>query len=63
MASGRQLPRDSLGDLFHQRFFVPLFEQIENMFGRLRWIQQGALQFYVLYIALTLVGLLVWELY
>jgi hypothetical protein len=30
--------------------------------GRLRWLQQGRVQLYVLYIAVTLLFLLLWKL-
>ena len=31
--------------------------------SRLRWLQQGSVQLYVLYIALTLLALLIWKLW
>jgi hypothetical protein len=35
---------------------------VARLFGRMRWLQQGRLRLYVLYIALTLLALLVWKL-
>jgi formate hydrogenlyase subunit 3/multisubunit Na+/H+ antiporter MnhD subunit len=49
-------------DVFLARLYRPLFLRIEGMMGRLRWLQHGQLQLYVLYIALTLLVLLVWKL-
>jgi formate hydrogenlyase subunit 3/multisubunit Na+/H+ antiporter MnhD subunit len=49
-------------DIFLARLYRPLFTRIEGMMGRLRWLQHGQLQLYVLYIALTLLVLLVWKL-
>jgi len=42
--------------------FGPVFDFIERVTLRLRWLQQGRVQLYVLYIALTLWILLVWKL-
>ncbi len=49
-------------DLFSERVFRPLFRRVEAALARLRWLQQGRLQLYVLYIAVTLLVLLVWKL-
>lgn len=47
-------------DGFREAMFRPLFERARWAFSKLRWIQHGRLQLYVLYIALTLVALLIW---
>ncbi len=47
-------------DGFHEGIFRPIFARARWAFSKLRWIQHGELQLYVLYIALTLVVLLIW---
>jgi hypothetical protein len=42
--------------------FLPLFGQVKRGLEGLRWLQQGRVQLYLLYIFLTLVALLVWKL-
>ncbi len=42
--------------------FAPAFAWVGRLSGRLRWVQGGRIQLYVLYIALTLLALLVWKL-
>ncbi|MBI4597427.1 MAG: hydrogenase [Candidatus Omnitrophica bacterium] len=42
--------------------FLPLFARIKRGLEALRWLQQGRVQLYLLYIFLTLVVLLVWKL-
>ncbi|NUQ62896.1 MAG: oxidoreductase [Pirellulales bacterium] len=49
-------------DLFREYFFGPVFAGIAWVASRLRWLQQGRIQLYVLYIALTVLVLLVWKL-
>lgn len=49
-------------DLSRRYFFQPVFTGISRGLGSLRWLQQGQMQLYVLYIALTLLALLVWRL-
>jgi hypothetical protein len=49
-------------DVFAQRVFRPAFNRIGSLFSRLRWLQHGRLQLYVLYIAAALLALLVWRL-
>ncbi len=49
-------------DLFATRIFRPAFAGIGSALSRLRWIQHGRLQLYVLYVAATLLVLLVWKL-
>jgi formate hydrogenlyase subunit 3/multisubunit Na+/H+ antiporter MnhD subunit len=47
-------------DLPREYFYRPLFEWIEWLLSRLRWLQHGNVHLYVLYIGVTLVGLLLW---
>src|SRR5262249_36129763 len=49
-------------DLSRRYLFQPAFVLIGRSLSSLRWLQQGQIQLYVLYIALTLVVLLVWRL-
>ncbi len=49
-------------DVFRERLFAPAFAAIAWAALRLRWLQQGRIQMYVLYIALTILVLLVWKL-
>ena len=49
-------------DPFMERLFRPVFEGAGAIIARLRWLQQCRLQLYVLYIVITLLGLLVWKL-
>jgi hydrogenase-4 component B len=49
-------------DVFTRRVFSPAFSGIASLASRMRWIQHGRLQLYVLYIAATLLILLVWRL-
>ena len=49
-------------DVFKKRLFKPVFTVVESAVGRMRWLQHGRLQLYVLYIAATLLVLLVWKL-
>jgi len=49
-------------DLSERYVYQPLFERISSALSRLRWLQHGRLQLYVLYIALTLWILLIWKL-
>ena len=48
--------QDDLQDL------APVFAGLERTLAPLRWLQQGRVQLYVLYIAFTLLVLLVWKL-
>jgi hydrogenase-4 component B len=50
-------------DMFSEKIYGPLFTRIGDGLSRLRWLQQGNVQLYVLYIALTLLALLVWKLW
>jgi NADH:ubiquinone oxidoreductase subunit 5 (subunit L)/multisubunit Na+/H+ antiporter MnhA subunit len=47
-------------DGFRELVFRPVFAQIRWALAALRWIQHGRLQLYILYIAVTLVALLIW---
>jgi len=42
--------------------FRPVFAAVGGLLSRLRWLQHGRLQMYVLYIAAALLVLLVWRL-
>jgi NADH:ubiquinone oxidoreductase subunit 5 (subunit L)/multisubunit Na+/H+ antiporter MnhA subunit len=49
-------------DAFSELLFRPAFAGIERALDRLRALQQGRIQVYVLYIVLTLIALMVWKL-
>jgi hypothetical protein len=49
-------------DLFQDCLFRPLFTAITWTALKLRWFQHGRIQIYVLYIALTILALLIWKL-
>jgi formate hydrogenlyase subunit 3/multisubunit Na+/H+ antiporter MnhD subunit len=49
-------------DIFHEGILAPAFRGMGWLLGRLKWLQHGRLQLYVLYILLTLLVLLVWKL-
>ncbi|MCX7046060.1 MAG: proton-conducting transporter membrane subunit [Candidatus Sumerlaeota bacterium] len=49
-------------DIFRRRFFDPMFRGVTYALSHLRWLQHGRLQLYVLYIAITLLALLLWKL-
>ncbi len=40
----------------------PLFLGVAWLASKLRWLQEGRIQIYVLYIALTILVLLIWKL-
>lgn len=46
------------GDPFTRSAYEPLFERLGKRFAQLRWVQQGATHLYVLYIVVTVVGVL-----
>jgi formate hydrogenlyase subunit 3/multisubunit Na+/H+ antiporter MnhD subunit len=48
-------------DLSREEMFRPMFERANEWLSRLRWLQHGNVQLYVLYIAVTLMVLLVWK--
>jgi hypothetical protein len=47
---------------WREGFYAPVFQAFGWGLVRLRWLQHGRVQLYVLYIALTLLVLLVWYL-
>ena len=49
-------------DAARRNGFDPLFARAANLLARLRWLQQGRVHFYILYIVVTLVVLLAWAL-
>jgi len=49
-------------DLTHEEMYRPMFERANDWLSQVRWLQHGKVQLYVLYIAITLVVLLVWKL-
>ncbi len=49
-------------DLTKKRFYVPLYGSIQALLARLRWLHHGRVHYYVLYVAITLLVLLVWYL-
>jgi hydrogenase-4 component B len=46
------------GDPFTRSAYEPLFERLGKRFAQLRWMQQGVTHLYVLYIVVTVVGML-----
>ena len=49
-------------DLCRERLYRPAFMGIERALSAFRWLQHGRVQLYVLYIAFTLLVLLLWKL-
>ncbi|MCE5269531.1 MAG: hypothetical protein LLG00_16770, partial [Planctomycetaceae bacterium] len=49
-------------DMFRRYVYQPLFAGVVWLAGKLRWLQEGRIQIYVLYIALTILVLLIWKL-
>jgi hydrogenase-4 component B len=49
-------------DPCRERVYRPVFTGLERTLAPLRWLQHGRVQLYVLYIAFTLIVLLVWKL-
>ncbi len=49
-------------DLFRRFVFEPIFAGVAWAASKLRWLQEGHIQLYVLYIAITLLVLLIWKL-
>lgn len=47
-------------DVSMERFYIPVFRYIGRTLAKLSWIQHGRVNLYVLYIAATIVVLLVW---
>jgi len=48
-------------DISHEEMYRPMFERGKAWLSQLRWLQHGNVQLYVLYIAVTLIVLLVWK--
>ena len=55
--------RTSTADVAQKRGFDPLFRGTAHLLGRLRWLQQGRVHGYVLYVVAALVALLGWALH
>jgi hypothetical protein len=51
----------STPDSFRERVFRPMFLEVERVLARFRRIQEGRVQVYVLYIALTLLALVAYQ--
>ncbi|MBI3272477.1 MAG: hypothetical protein HYZ53_26030 [Planctomycetes bacterium] len=51
----------STTDLAEARLYTPLFAWVGRRVEALRWLQQGRIQLYLLYIFVTLVALLLWQ--
>ncbi len=49
-------------DVFRRYLYEPLFLAVAWAASKLRWLQEGRIQIYVLYIALTILVLLIWKL-
>jgi formate hydrogenlyase subunit 3/multisubunit Na+/H+ antiporter MnhD subunit len=49
-------------DVCMDGFYLPVFGGMRWLFSKLRWMQQGRVQIYVLYVLLTLLALLYWKL-
>ena len=49
-------------DPFRRYVYEPLFLGVAWLASKLRWLQEGRIQIYVLYIALTILVLLIWKL-
>ncbi len=54
--------RTETADVFRQNLFSPAFRYTEWLLLRIHWLQQGSVQVYILYVAVTLLVLLVWNL-
>ncbi|HTQ50580.1 MAG TPA: proton-conducting transporter membrane subunit [Candidatus Acidoferrales bacterium] len=48
-------------DLSREEMYRPMFERAEAWLSQLRWLQHGNVQLYILYIAATLMVLLIWK--
>ena len=47
-------------DISHEEMYRPMFRRVNEWLSQVRWLQHGKVQLYVLYIAVTLIVLLVW---
>ena len=54
--------RSATPDVAGKRLFAPVFAGVAKWLGRLRWLQQGRVHLYVLYIVVVLMVLLAWAL-
>lgn len=54
--------RSETRDVARDRLFHPMFTRAADWLGRLRWLQQGRVHFYILYIVVVLMVLLAWAL-
>ena len=54
--------KNTTPDLFRRYVYEPLFMGVAWLASKLRWLQEGRIQIYVLYIALTILTLLIWKL-
>ena len=50
-------------DLARRGLFDPAFRRVADALGHLRWLQQGRVHFYILYVLITLMVLLAWALH
>jgi hydrogenase-4 component B len=51
-----------VGDMAGERFLMPAYRRVLQVFSHVRGIQHGRIQLYLAYILVTLVALLVWQL-
>ncbi len=49
-------------DLFSENIFRPILKFVHRVVEKLTWVQHGQLQFYILYIWVTLLALFIWKL-
>jgi NADH:ubiquinone oxidoreductase subunit 5 (subunit L)/multisubunit Na+/H+ antiporter MnhA subunit len=49
-------------DVSSEYLYRPIFKWVDALIGKMRWVQYGVVQMYVLYIAITLIILLIWKL-
>ena len=49
-------------DIFYEKLYQPAFDWFYGLFLKLHYFQRGRIQVYVLYIAFTLIALLIWKL-
>jgi len=54
--------REQVGDAAGERLLVPAARRVLRLLGRVRVIQHGRLHLYLVYILVTLIALLVWQL-
>jgi hypothetical protein len=54
--------RTGAADLVRRGVYEPLFAGIGRVVCKLHWLQEGRIQIYVLYIALTILILFIWKL-